>query len=256
VIYKPTASDFNRFFRGRLYGDFDIFTTRSYDDFVTRHDIDPARAVNRFDGDGLAATIVFGRRGDRVWLALMGVRASLRGHGLGAELLAQTLEKLRAQGARSFEFEIVQRNEPARRMVSRFGFEPVGELHTLARRRRRGTSEAPLSRRFDEAKVAALARTPSTCWQREPRSVAAARTMALVTCEGAYAFVRIRTGSATVLDAGAETADAARELARELDACIEHDLTLLNETADSPLERGLLDAGWRIVERQYRFAGA
>jgi GNAT superfamily N-acetyltransferase len=256
MTYLPTAADFNELFRGKIYGNYDIFTARTYADFVRRHDIDLSRAISRFDDDGLLGTIVFALRGDRAWLALMGVRETMRGNGFGRELLCAALERLRGSGMRSIEFEIVQRNTPALTMVRSLGFAPVDELYVWARRPKRGAAGVLRMRTFTENAVQRIARTPATCWQREPRSVAAARNVALIECEGAYAFVRISGENAVILDAGAADAGAAARLAEALDARIPHDLTLLNEPAGSPLSEGLARSGWRVVERQHRIAGA
>jgi GNAT superfamily N-acetyltransferase len=256
MTYRPTAHDFNAFFRGKLYGNFDIFTPRSYADFVRRNDIDLDHAVNAFDEGGLLGTVVFAQREQRVWFALMGIRRQHRGRGFGRELFKTALETVRASGARSIEFEIVQRNAPAIGMVRTFGFTPKDELYVWARNATHATGRPGTPRRFSEAHVARIARTPATCWQREPRSVAAARDLTLVEVDGAYAFVRIRSNNGVLVDAGADDVTAAVRLARELDARIPHDLTLLNEPSSSALSQGFARCGWRIVERQHRIMGS
>ncbi len=74
----------------------------------------------------------------------------------------------------------------------------------------------------DPAAIARLARTPPTCWQREPAGVAAAAPFATVlvgppAAPAAYAFVG-RSGARTiVLDAGANEPAAGAALLAALD---------------------------------------
>jgi len=256
VTYRPTAADFNALFRGKTYGNHDIFTTRSYADMVWRHDIDLSRAISTFDGDRLAGTIAFAMRGERAWLSLMGVQPDLRGRGHGKRLFGAAVDAVRALGAKSIEFEVVQRNVAAAAMYRSFGFEIVDELFVWARKTSRSARDDLTFRAFSESAVARVARNPSTCWQREPRSVAAARSIALVQCDGAYAYVRMRDENAVLLDAGARDETAASELIAELDRRVPYDITLVNEPTGSPLSVAFAQASWRVVERQHRMVGA
>ena len=254
MSYRPTAADFNALFRGKTYGEHDIFTARSYADFVRRNDVDLSRAISTFEGARLAGTIAFAQRGQRAWLALMGVAPDLRGQGYGRKLFGAAVDAVRTSGAKRIEFEVVQRNNPAINMYRSFGFEPIDELLVWARASVRSADGRLDFRTFSEGAVGRIARRPSTCWQREPRSVAAAREIALVQCEGAYAYVRMRDEHAVLLDAGARDEDAARALLAELAARVPYDLTLVNEPVSSPLSAALARAGWGVVDRQHRMA--
>jgi GNAT superfamily N-acetyltransferase len=254
VTLRPTAADINRFFRGATYGEIDIFSPRSYARFVRAHDLDLARAVNRFDGTKLIGTLVYGVRGERAWFALIGVDASQRGAGLGGELVDAAIAQVRARGVRSIELEIVQRNAAARALVAARGFTPRESLLVYGRRAMRGTSSRHAARVFTAEQVAEIARTRASCWQREPRSVAGDGALALVRLEGAYAFARVHDdGSALLLDAGAASEQSAHALLDELDRRIVGAITLNNERAGSPLAAALAQRRWRVVERQHRF---
>jgi len=255
VSYRPTAKDFNAFFRGKIYGTYDIFTARSYADLVRRHDIDLSRAISEFDGDRLIGTIVFAQRGERAWLSLMGVDPEYRSRGHGHRLFAAAVDAVRASGARSIEFEVVHRNAAAIAMYRAGGFTIADELLVWARKPMPSAIVDLTFRQFSEGTVARIARRPPACWQREPRSVAAARDVALVQCEGAYAYVRVRDGNAVLLDAGARDSSAARGLLVELDRRVPYDITLVNEPDRSPLSVAFGEAGWRIVDRQHRMIG-
>ena len=246
----PTAADFNALFRGGAFGAHDIFTPRSYADFVRRNDIDLPHAITVREGPELLGALAFGIRGTRAWFGLIGVDAQRRREGVGAGMLADAIAAVQRTGVRSIELEVNQRNAAPIALCRSFGFEQHGELLVWARDTH-GHGETPQGRNFPEPAVRAIAAIPPACWQREPRSIARAGRMTLVTLPGAYAFVRVDGEFATVLDASAHDDVRARALAAELDARVSHDLTLNNEPAGSPLSAVLRDAGWRIVERQY-----
>src|ERR1700741_5483486 len=104
---RPTAADINGFFRGATYGTSALFPPSSYRTFVHAHDLDLVNAVNRFDGHTLVGTLVYGVRGERAWLALIGVDRTRRRSGLGGELVDDSLARVRQQGVRTVELEIV-----------------------------------------------------------------------------------------------------------------------------------------------------
>jgi GNAT superfamily N-acetyltransferase len=245
---RPTAADFNALFRGSIHGNYDIFTPRSYTDFLKRNDVDRARAIALFEGKRAIAAIAIGERPKRAWFGLIGVHPDHRGRGLSTQLMTAAIERVRASGARRIELEVAQRNAAAIRLASGFGFRACGELLVWTRRARRSATGALDFRTFSEDAVATIARKPSACWQREPCSVARAHRIALVQTAGAYAFVRIQGEYAMLLDAGADDAASARALLHELDARIPYDLTLNNEPADSPLTTALHNSNWRIIE--------
>jgi len=256
VNYRPTAKDFNTLFRGKVYGNNDIFTARSFADMVRRHDIDLSRAISTFEDGRLVGTIAFAQRGERAWLSLMGVQPELRGRGHGKLLFGAAVAAVRTSGARSIEFEVVQRNTHAIAMYRNFGFDIVDELLVWARKAIPSAVDGLTFRTYGESAIAKVARKPATCWQREPRSVAGARQTALVQCHDAYAYVRMRGENAVLLDAGACDESAAQALIAELDRHVPYDITLLNEPASSPLSLALARAGWRIASRQHRMVGA
>jgi ribosomal protein S18 acetylase RimI-like enzyme len=249
---SPSAADFNRFFHGTVFGDYAIFSPRSYADFVRRNDIDLAAAITRVRGRATIGALAFGVRGDRAWFGLIGVDPKHRREGIARDMMLEAIDAVRGRGITSVELEISQRNAPTLAFIRDFGFEQRGELLLWARRARTANS-APLPvRRYTERMVAAVARTPPACWQREPRSVAHAPAHARIDVAGAYAFVRVDGEFANVLDAAAPDDASAQALVREIDARVPEDLTLNNEPSDSPVSGALRDAGWRVVERQYR----
>jgi GNAT superfamily N-acetyltransferase len=248
----PSAADFNALFRGGAFGNYDIFTNRSYADFVHRNDIDLAHAITVREGATVLGALAFGVRGTRAWFGLIGVDPDYRREGLGAQMLTEAIAAVQAQGVRTIELEVSQRNPAPIALCESFTFEQRSELLVWARDACDVANELHAPRRFTEPAVRAVVHGTPACWQREPRSIARAGRIALLTLPGAYAFVRVDDEFAHVLDAGALDAIRARDLARALDDRIPHDLTLNNEPADSVVSAALRDAGWRVVERQYR----
>jgi ribosomal protein S18 acetylase RimI-like enzyme len=247
----PDADDFNALFRGGAFGNYDIFTARSYADFVHRNDIDLAHAIVVREQGALLGALAFGVRGTRAWFGLIGVDPDYRREGLGARMLTDAIAAVQAQGVRAIELEVSQRNAAPIALCRSFGFEQRGELLVWARDARDAAEAIPAERRFTEPSVRAIVPSQAVCWQRESRSIARAGRMSLLSLPGAYAFVRTDGEFAHILDAHALDVTRARDLVRALDEHVGHDLTLNNEPADSPLSAVLGDAGWRIVERQY-----
>jgi GNAT superfamily N-acetyltransferase len=242
----------NDVFRGRVFGNHDIFTAQSFRDFAHRHDVALTRAINAYDEDAIAGTLLYGLRGDRVWFSLVGVLPAYRRSGLGRVMLMGALDAVDSAGARTIEFEAYMRNHPLHAMCAGVGFREVDQLGIWARTpRKRATNDLRFKKRSVES-IQAIANATAACWQREPLGVSRAASSALIECDGAYAFVRVRDEHAVILDAGARNARAADELVRELDARVPYDITLLNEPEGSALSGALGRARWRLIERQQR----
>jgi ribosomal protein S18 acetylase RimI-like enzyme len=248
---RPNAAHFNAFFRGHIFGNHDIFTARSYDDFVRRNDIDLDDAVTVCEGRRMIGALAFGIRDQRAWFGLIGVDPAYRRGGVGRSMFAQAIERVHARGVTSVELEVSQKNHATLAMCAAMGFHRAGELLVWARKPHRIRVKPPTMRTWSEEAVAGVADPPS-CWQREPRSVARAKRSALIEVPGAYAFVRIDGEFANILDAGASNVAAAHRLLRELDTRAPHDTTLNNEASHSVLATALREAEWRTVERQHR----
>ena len=248
----PDYDDFNAFFRAGAFGSYDIFTARSYADFVRRNDIDLAHAIAVREEGRMLGALAFGVRGTRAWFGLIGVDPERRREGLGARMLTDAIAAVQAQGVRAIELEVSQRNDAPIALIAGFGFEESGELLVWARDPRPGASGLPDARRFPEPAIRAIVPAVAACWQRESRSIARAGSIHLLSIPGAYAFIRVDGEFAHILDANAIDVPRARDLLRALDEREPHDLTLNNEPAGSPLSQAMRDGGWRVVERQYR----
>lgn len=249
---KVTYKLINDVFRGKIYGSHDIFTARTFADFVHRHDVDVDRAVNAYDGESIVGTLLYARRKDRAWFSLMGVLPKYRRDGIGRALFVGALDLLVDSGIRSMEFESVLRNAHVRAMYAPFGFRETDRLCVWARKPVKGARGLSRPKKQPLAAVKAIVRTPSTCWQREPISVARANASTLIECDGAYAFIRKRGDHTAILDAGAESARAARELIAILRERVSTDISLVNEPEGSPLSKALARSDWNLIDRQCR----
>jgi ribosomal protein S18 acetylase RimI-like enzyme len=248
---KLTHRLINDVFRGPIYGQHDIFTAPSWQRFVKQNDLDLSRALFVEEDGRVVGTIAFAQREKHAWLSVMGVLPPYRKRGYGRQLFSAAVDAVRASGAQRIEFEVVQRNEHARKMYESYGFTIVNELFVWSRKSRAIEDTLEYKRRTLPA-VRAIAATSPVCWQRDPIAVSRAGESALIEVDGAYAFVLKRNGNAVLLDAGARDEESARMLLAQIDARVPYDLTLLNEPAESALTQPLKNAGWRVVNRQFR----
>ena len=256
-----TADDLNAAFRGDVYGERPGMVEDGFRAHVERNDVDLARS-RRWTVDGaLSGVVLLAFRGERAWIGGFGVVPEYRGRGLAQRYLEETLAVARASGAVSAELEVMTHNTPAVRLYERAGFEPIDDLVAWTRAPLRPADEAdpePVMRAFDAAAITALARTPASCWQREPESVAAAAPFDALfigspDAPDAYAFVRPGE-RASIVDARAHDAAAAAALLAALDARVPSAaIGVVNEPARGALHDAFTaHPGWHEVVRQYR----
>lgn len=87
------------------------------------------RADRTTDGAGIATAGGFALArvlADEAELLTIAVLPPLRGHGLGAALLAEVMEAVEARGATALFLEVARDNDIARRLYSTAGFREVG----------------------------------------------------------------------------------------------------------------------------------
>ena len=232
---------------------------------VERNGVDLQRSPRWTEDGALSGAALLAFRGERAWVGAFGVVPAFRGRGLARRYLAELLEIASEAAATSVELEVLENNPAAIRLYERGGFEQTGELIVWARgplhAAGTATRDVMLDREpRDLAAIASIARTPATCWQREPPSVATAPAFETIVVgqpagPDAYAFLR-RRGSAgdVLLDAGARDAAGAAALLDALDVhAAGQTLILLNEPPHGPLHEAFVaNAGWREFARQRR----
>jgi GNAT superfamily N-acetyltransferase len=149
-----------------------VMTLERFDEDCRIHDVDLSVShLALRDGRPVGVTLV-GRRGDRAWIAGMGVHPTLRGQGLGTELMRRTHNRLRAAGVRTVFLEVLVENEVARRCYISAGFVAQRRLYcfrgTISRipwgwRASRVLRRAPADILADYA----ASHTSNACWQRD-----------------------------------------------------------------------------------------
>lgn len=92
-------------------------------------DFDPRRWwLARLDREPVGVLVVNALPEGNVWdVAYVGVVPAARRRGVGAELVVKALWEAKAAGVLQVSLAVDSRNEPARRLYRRLGFEPFGE---------------------------------------------------------------------------------------------------------------------------------
>ena len=159
-------------------------------------DLDRSR-VALVDGQpvGLAFLAV---RGDAAWIGGVGVTPANRGRGIGRRLMKAVL----AEASRPVNLEVIEQNEPAKRLYDSLGFEVVRMLEVWSL-----TEEAPASdaRPVDQPRPLGQVSLP---WQRQDASLPE-NLEGLETARGTALF-RVSNGRVSIvqLDAADEAAAA------------------------------------------------
>jgi ribosomal protein S18 acetylase RimI-like enzyme len=182
------------------------FMSTTWDD-----DLDASR-VALVDGEpaGICKLAV---RGDRGWIAGIGVNTPQRGTGVGKALMRNVLEEAARLGLREVWLEVLVQNEPAIRLYEKLGFETVRELEVWSLEglvfERHKARPVPVERA--QARIRAE-RTHREPWQREDASVANYEGVeALASDRGAILFHRT-ADRVSLLQGVAPDEESARDL--------------------------------------------
>jgi ribosomal protein S18 acetylase RimI-like enzyme len=167
---------------------------------VDAWDIDLERSrVALEDGEavGLAFLAV---RGESAWIGGVGVASASRGRGIGRRLMEAVL----AEAPRPVTLEVIEQNEPAKRLYDRLGFEVVRLLEVWSL-----TDEAPASDARSVADPRPLGQT-ALPWQRQDASLPEAFDG--IETDGGTALIRVASGRVSVLQLDAADDAAAAKL--------------------------------------------
>jgi ribosomal protein S18 acetylase RimI-like enzyme len=166
---------------------------------VDRFDIDPARSRVAFDGDEAVGIANLAVRGGRGWIGGIGVIPSARRRGVGRALM----EALLAEAPPRVTLEVIEANEPARRLYEELGFVTTRMLEIwsltaeVAAGEVRDVEPAPLGQ-------------DGLPWQRADESLPG--TYERIEVDGGAALFRVGDGNAGVLQLAARNAAVASEL--------------------------------------------
>jgi ribosomal protein S18 acetylase RimI-like enzyme len=207
-------------------------------------DLDASR-VALVDGEP-AGICKLALRGERAWIAGVGVCAPHRGSGIGRALMEAAIEEARTHGAGELWLEVLVQNTPAIRLYEGLGFEHVRDLEVWA-------LDDFVSERHKLPSLAledALGREERPPWQRADESVRNAGD-AVAHGDERGVLVHRRTGSvASVLQCAAADSERAQELLLALPS----DTTgvrWLNGPEGHALGTALGRLGGAVVHRQH-----
>jgi GNAT superfamily N-acetyltransferase len=135
-------------------------------------DIDLRASCVALEGGEPAAFAFLARRGDEGWIGGMGTVPTHRRRGLGEAALRAVLAEARSSGAASVRLEVIEQNEPARRLYEKLGFERVRDLGVwiLESAPPRITEAQPAAFDVAHAWVEANRRAPEP-WQRADETI-------------------------------------------------------------------------------------
>ncbi len=117
---------FNRAFTGYYFP-----MTQTQDglaEMMSENDVQLSVSLMLLVDDELAGIGLVALRGDRGWIAGMGVDPRWRGKGLGRQLLTRLLMNLQAAGAHTAQLEVLTVNTPALTIYKSVGFTETREL--------------------------------------------------------------------------------------------------------------------------------
>lgn len=243
---------------------------------IETNDVSLADSCVVLDREGEPAGIgLLGVRPPRGWVAGMGIAPLWRGQGQGERLMRHLIARCRTLGLRTVQLEVLDQNEPARRLYTRLGFVSQRPLAVF---------NGPL----DARRVARLARRPPTTsalaiadalagfdalhpeepsWQRERPSLLhmAPRLQGLALREDealvAYVLYNSAVYGRSVLDAGTRGATAAQRathISRLLGALVAGQprvpIRAINVPPGDPLGDALTALGCPITTGQQEMA--
>ena len=212
------------------------FMVETFDD-----DLDASRVL-LVDGEP-AGICKLAIRGDRGWIAGVGVAPAHRGQGHGEALMREIVEVARGRGLRELWLEVLTPNEAAIKLYEKLGFETVRDVEVWALERfvfpkHKAARAVPLEQA--QARIARERREREP-WQRADESVAKYENVeALESDRGALLFRR-SGDRISLLQGVAVDEEAARELLRSLpDAAAVH---WLNGPAGDPFNAAIASLG-------------
>lgn len=178
-------------------------------------DLDASR-VALVDGEP-AGICKLAIRGDRGWIAGIGISTAHRGQGVGEELMRGVIEVARDRGLRELWLEVLVQNEPAIRLYEKLGFERVRELEvwTLDVVADSSYFPAPVDAAHERIRDERTWREP---WQRADETVANYEGVAGLATDGGAVLFRRSGERVSLLQGVAADAEAARELLESLPA--------------------------------------
>ncbi len=209
-------------------------------------DLDASR-VALVDGEP-AGICKLAIRGDRGWIAGIGISLSRRGQGVGEELMRAVIDVARKRGLRELWLEVLVQNEPALRLYEKLGFEHVRELEVWTLEDVGAGSDSARSIPL-EAALARVARerTEREPWQRADETVANLDGVEALESERGAVVFRTKGGRTSLFQAVATDEAAARGLLEALPMPVQW----LNGPVGDPFNAAIEALGGTRAHRQH-----
>jgi len=244
------------------------FRPDQFDFFVRAHDILPNQSLVAREGDELVGIVLLGRRGERGWVAGLGVEPGHRGQGVARALMTGVMENARALGMKHLQLEVLSDNAHARQLYEDLGWQMGRELLVWERdevegplpiHRERAVTMDPhqlLEDYFDAWHDA------RPCWQREKTTLrhyadAGMKAWAIVRNKTPVAYVLgfpPRQGRMHLLDVAVDPAvgykSAGRAMIQNLHSMFKTTTQLPNEPVESQLNFLFVAMAYHVVLRQ------
>jgi ribosomal protein S18 acetylase RimI-like enzyme len=190
-------------------------------------------------------------RGDRGWIAGVGVAVPHRGKGLGEQLMRAAIEEARARGLRELWLEVLVQNEPAIRLYEKLGFVTVRELEVWTLEdlvlEEHGVPSVPAEQAHERIQARRSWREP---WQRADETVANSTDVEGIASEDGALLFRRSGSRVSLLQAVASDQAAAERLLRSLPPETTG-LQLLNGPEGDVLNLAFAALGGTLAHRQH-----
>jgi ribosomal protein S18 acetylase RimI-like enzyme len=251
----------------RSYAELAAIFNAGYEGYFTPFTLDEAafRSMSTMWDDDLEASrvvLVDGEpagicklaiRGDRGWIAGIGVTPARRGKGLGEELMRGVLAEARERGLREIWLEVLVQNEAAVRLYEKLGFERVRDLEVWSLEPLVAVGNyvpAPVATVHERIRRERRGREP---WQRADETIANLENVDALESEHGAMLFRRAGARASLLQAVATDEGAARELLGTLPADVAS-LSWLNGPEGDPLNDAIRSLGGTLAHRQHELA--
>jgi ribosomal protein S18 acetylase RimI-like enzyme len=209
----------------------------TFDDVVSRWDIDLDRSRVAFDDDETVGLANLAVRGERGWIGGIGVIPSARRRGIGRALMEAVL----ADAPPHVTLEVIEQNEPARKLYEQLGFVTRRNLEvwTLAEEVEAGEVRDVEPRPLGQ---------PGVPWQCEDASMPSGCER--IEIDGGAALFRVTEGTVGIGQLAARDESVARELLVAARARGDR-LSYVNVPEGDPASLALRELGATLDLRQY-----
>ena len=226
----------------------------AFEQLMATLDLDlQASVVAVADDDRPAGLAMLGVRGAEGWVAGMGVVPERRRAGTGELLMRALLDQARARGLARVTLEVLEQNQPARRLYEGLGFRHTRLLEIWTLPGGEGEAAAQEVDLDTALAIVRAARGAPEPWQRAAATIDRYRerddrTRALGLDGGALVY-RLADGRATLLQLAAPSLEATRELVLAALAGTSGG-AFLNVPDDDPSRAALGELGGTVAARQ------